>query len=170
MDTGFNAVNLAIGVAALSGVIFVIIRTLNTKHSATDWILSLKDQLHGSRRGYENMRKHLEAIIRCMEHDKLYLDRELTLDKLAQHAGISVRAALHIIDEYFQKDFEEFVNQYRVKEVKLRLEDPSNKKMTTLSIALQSGFNSHAAFQRAFKNVTGMSALEYRNQYLQVLA
>src|SRR5262249_23690861 len=111
----------------------------------------------------DNARKDLEAIIHCMEHDKVYLDRELTLDKLARYAGISVSATLHVLDESVGKDFEDFVNEYRVMEVKLRLEDPGNRKLTTLSIALQSGFSSHAAFQRAFKNITGMSPMEYRN-------
>jgi AraC-like DNA-binding protein len=96
-----------------------------------------------------------------MEHDKLYLDPELNLKKVADHTGISPKIISTILNQHFRQSFNDFINAYRVREVKERLLDPENRHMTISGVALESGFNSQATFQRVFKNVTGTSPREY---------
>jgi AraC-like DNA-binding protein len=64
-------------------------------------------------------------------------------------------------------NFNDFVNAYRVKDVQERLIDRANQHFTISSIAIESGFNSLATFQRVFKNTTGMTPREYMNLHLQ---
>lgn len=97
----------------------------------------------------------------AMEQDKLYLDPELNLKKVADHTGISAKIISTILNQHFQQSFNDFINAYRVQEVKDRLLIPENRRMTISGVALESGFNSQATFQRAFKNITGTSPREY---------
>jgi AraC-like DNA-binding protein len=106
-------------------------------------------------------RQYLTQLQHAMEHDKLYLDPELNLKKVADHTGISPKIISTILNQHFRQSFNDFINAYRVREVKERLLDPENRHMTISGVALESGFNSQATFQRVFKNVTGTSPREY---------
>ena len=110
------------------------------------------------------LEKYLDQLRRVMETDKHYLDPELNLNKVAAHTGMNVKTISTILNRYHQTSFNDFINDYRVREVKARLVDPGHKHLTISGIALESGFNSQATFQRAFKNSTGMSPREYINQ------
>jgi AraC-like DNA-binding protein len=114
--------------------------------------------------------KYLSQLKNAMELDKLYLDPELNLNKVSSHTGISAKTISAILNQYHQTSFNDFVNDYRVREVKARLIDPSCQHLTISGIALESGFNSQATFQRAFKSNTGMSPREYINLSLKKMA
>jgi AraC-like DNA-binding protein len=114
--------------------------------------------------------KYLSQLKHSMDHDKLYLDPELNLNKVASHTGINPKTISAILNQHHQTSFNDFVNDYRVREVKVKLIDPSLQHLTISGIALESGFNSQATFQRAFKNQTGMSPREYINLSLKKMA
>ena len=105
-----------------------------------------------------------------MEIDKLYLDPELTVSKVAAHTGISSKAISSVLNQHVEKSFNDFVNGYRVQEVQEKLVAESNGNLTIYGMALEAGFNSQATFQRAFKNIAGMSPREYMNQQLRKTA
>ncbi|WP_299823574.1 helix-turn-helix domain-containing protein [uncultured Pontibacter sp.] len=109
----------------------------------------------------ETVEKCVNALTKAMETDKLYLDPELTVSKLADHINISAKTISAVLNQQLQKGFSEFVNDYRVAEVKRRLERQDNKTMTIAGIALDSGFNSMATFQRVFKTSESMTPKEY---------
>ena len=60
----------------------------------------------------------------------------------------------------------DFINSYRIKEAKRLLKNRLNEKSTILEILFEVGFNSKAAFNKAFKKKTGLTPSEYmkRNQ------
>ncbi|WP_425289983.1 helix-turn-helix domain-containing protein, partial [Shewanella algae] len=60
-----------------------------------------------------------------------------------------------IINRAFQMNFNDFINRYRVEEVKKQLQNPKNASLTIMSLAYDAGFNSKATFNRAFKKHTG---------------
>lgn len=105
--------------------------------------------------------QNLALLKQSMERDKLYLDPELNLTKVAEHTGISAKTISAILNQHSQQSFNDFINDYRVQAVKEKLMDPENQHLTISGIALDYGFNSQATFQRAFKNATGMSPREY---------
>jgi AraC-like DNA-binding protein len=59
-------------------------------------------------------------------------------------------------------NFNDYVNQFRVGEVKKKLLQAEWAHLTITGIAFESGFNSKASFQRIFKEQTGMSPSEFR--------
>lgn len=101
----------------------------------------------------------LEAL---MTVEKAYLEPELTLGDLAQrlHTNGSVMSA--VINGAFGKNFNDFVNTYRVEAVKQMLRDPAAQHLSFLGLGLECGFNSKSTFNRAFKKLTGLSPGAYR--------
>lgn len=105
--------------------------------------------------------KILEIISKAMSEDKVYLDPELTVRKLSILINLPPKTISAILNQHLQINFNDYINNFRVEEVKLRLPDPQNKNLTILAIAFDSGFNSVTTFQRVFKNKTGLTPKEF---------
>jgi len=99
-----------------------------------------------------------------MDAEKPYLDENLSLPKLASSTGIPTHHLSQLINKRFGQNFFDFVNRYRVEEVKARMTDPACKHLSLLGIAYESGFNSKSAFNRVFKKMTGMTPSQYRDK------
>ena len=110
-----------------------------------------------SRLSNHEMRRIAQLIQNAMEFDRLFLDAELTVGKLAVHLNMNPKDISCVLNQQLQKGFNDFVNEYRVLEVKAQLLNPQKKHLTIAGIALDAGFNSQATFGRAFKSITGMS-------------
>lgn len=105
---------------------------------------------------------HWQKLLRqVMEHEKLYLEPELNLNDLARRLGTNASVLSNCINRAFDQNFNDFVNAYRVEAVKKLLSDPKAAHLSLLGIGLESGFNSKATFNRAFKKLTGLSPREF---------
>lgn len=109
----------------------------------------------------EMTRQMLQGLHKSMTEDKLFLDAELNLPKLASHLGSSPKIISAVLNQKLGKNFNEYVNQFRVKEIKDRLVRAENKKYTITALAYECGFNSQPTFQRAFKSVVGLTPSEF---------
>jgi AraC-like DNA-binding protein len=108
--------------------------------------------------------EYLKKLILFMEVSKPYLDRDLTIQDLSSYTRISRHHITQVLNEKHRKSFFTFINEYRVAEVIRRFSDPQYANYTILAIALDAGFNSKAAFNTIFKNITGKTPSEYREQ------
>jgi AraC-like DNA-binding protein len=98
-----------------------------------------------------------------MQTEKPFLDSQLTSANLARQLGVNTTVLSYIINNGFDKNFNDFVNEFRIDEVKIKLQNASAKNENLLTIAFDSGFNSKATFNRAFKKFTGISPKEFQN-------
>jgi AraC-like DNA-binding protein len=112
-----------------------------------------------------NIQEVVTNLKKAMETDRVFLNPNLNLDILSQHSGIPSKTISSVLNQHLQKSFNEFVNGYRVEEVKRRLQETSQSNLTILGTALESGFNSKASFQRIFKEMTGISPGEYQKAF-----
>ncbi|MDJ1483655.1 helix-turn-helix domain-containing protein [Cytophagaceae bacterium YF14B1] len=112
---------------------------------------------------------YLKQLAHLMENEKLYLRQELTIQDLAERTGISRHQLSQLINERLEKNFYDFVNEYRVKEAQRMLVDPKYKHLTTLAISGEAGFNSKATFNAVFKKITGQTPSEYIKSYKEVV-
>lgn len=115
----------------------------------------------------ETSEKLKEISIRleaAMQEDKLYKNQELSLQSLAKQLNIKPYLISKSLSEIFNKRFNDYVNEYRVKEVQALLSDASNSKYTLLSLAMEAGFNSKSSFNRAIKKQLGISPSELKFQ------
>ena len=97
-----------------------------------------------------------------MNKERPYLESQLTLPQLAQQLGISPNYLSQVINEQLQKNFFDFINEYRVAEAKSKLTAGSTTKGSIADVAYDSGFNSKSAFYTAFKKHVGMTPSEFR--------
>lgn len=104
----------------------------------------------------------LERLLDFMEKEKPYLDSKLSLGQLAEMIELSNNHLSEMIKTRLGKNFFDFINEYRIKEVKEKLADPNNKSFTLLAIAYDCGFNSKSSFNSLFKKYTGLTPSEYQ--------
>lgn len=95
------------------------------------------------------------------DREQPWLDPELTLSELAARMHTNHSVLSQVINSGFGKNFNDFVNGYRVEAFKKRLDDKDARHLTLLAIALDCGFNSKATFNRAFKKLAGISPKEF---------
>jgi len=103
----------------------------------------------------------IENVRKLMEVDEAYLNPELNLSELAQQAQMSRAQLSETINSGFQKNFNDFVNMYRVEAFKNKIKEDKHKQFSILGIAHECGFNSKATFNRVFKKLTNNSPTEY---------
>ena len=101
-----------------------------------------------------------------MEKEKLFLDPELSLRELSKRLNIHYNHISRIINEKFGLSYNDFVNKYRIDEVKRKLADPEEKNKTVLEIMYETGFYSKSVFNTAFKKFIGITPSKYRKMNL----
>ncbi|MCB0652231.1 MAG: AraC family transcriptional regulator [Saprospiraceae bacterium] len=106
--------------------------------------------------------KEKQKLSIFLEKERSYLRPDFTLKDLSRGIGKSIHDTSEIINSGFGCNFNEFVNRYRVEEVKRRLAHPDFDHLSILAIALDSGFNSKASFNRIFKQMTGLSPSAFK--------
>lgn len=96
-----------------------------------------------------------------MESERPYLNPELNLADLAEMASMSRAQLSEAINAGFGKNFNDFVNQYRIDAFKTMLSQNRQSQLSLLGIAFECGFNSKATFNRVFKKMTDLSPSDY---------
>jgi AraC-like DNA-binding protein len=109
----------------------------------------------------EKLEPLILVLKQSMEKERLWLNADLNLSRLAQHCGAAPKLLSTVLNQHMDTTFNEFVNRYRVDAVKERLRRPESRELTIAGLAYECGFNSLPTFQRAFKATTGMSPKEY---------
>jgi AraC-like DNA-binding protein len=99
----------------------------------------------------ENLQKLIET---AMGKEQLYLASDLSLSALAEKLKTTSNNLSWVLNKVYQKNFYEFVNEYRVRDFINRIKHDEHKQLTIFSIALEVGFNSKSTFNKAFKTIT----------------
>lgn len=103
---------------------------------------------------------HLETL---MERDKLFQNETLNLAGLSETMGLTSHQLSELINTRFGVGFPRYVRSKRVAEAKrLLLEEP---EASVLSISLEVGFKSQSNFYTAFREATGQSPGNFRNEH-----
>jgi putative ABC transport system permease protein len=101
---------------------------------------------------------------KAMKAGLYYQDPELSLSSLAEKLELGPHELSRIINTVLKKSFNDFIGEYRVADVVQKMQDPAYDHLTLLGIAFESGFNSKTTFNRTFKQITGKSPVEYKNE------
>ena len=108
-----------------------------------------------------NTDKDLVKLTEIMSSEKLYLDPLLSINKLSELTNIPQYRISKILNSNLNQSFYDFVNGYRIDEVKQKLQNGEANDLSILGIALDSGFNSKASFNRVFKKKEGITPSAY---------
>jgi len=107
-----------------------------------------------------------ESLTQFITDKNLYRNYDLTLDQIAQQLGINRVYLSQAINRCYGNHFNNFINEFRVKEAVKLMSDKKNNPISIEGIALDSGFNDRKTFYRAFKRFTGLSPSEFRKNLL----
>ncbi len=105
------------------------------------------------------LKVRLETI---MENEKVFLDENLTLGKLASSISTTDKKLSTLLNQHMNTSFYNYVNCQRVEEVKEMMSLEKYNNYTLLGIANEAGFKSKTSFNRIFKKLTGLSPSEYK--------
>ncbi len=126
-----------------------------------------KIKYSGSTLKEDEATKYAEQLAEYMLMERPYLNPELTLTQLASDLDITTHHLSQIINEQFKLNFFEYINQFRVEEVKSRISNPEFENYSFLGIALDSGFNSKSSFNRIFKKFTNQTPTQYKSSLVE---
>lgn len=102
-------------------------------------------------------------LLAFMEEGQPYLDPELTLSQLAIGLNMPRTALSDLLNKELGKNFNDFINSYRVQRFKMMVKEGRHKQLSVLGLAEEAGFNSKATFNRVFKKHANMSPTDYIN-------
>ena len=80
---------------------------------------------------------------------------------MAVVANTSSHALSYVFNQYLQKSYYDYINEYRVEEFKSAINEEKFSKYTLEALSEHCGFSSRASFFRSFKKVTGITPNEY---------
>jgi AraC-like DNA-binding protein len=103
-------------------------------------------------------------LVEHLATNKPYLEPELSLNDLAKQLKTTPAILSKLINEGFGQNFNDFINEYRIRELMAKLKLGEHRNQTLLGLALDSGFNSKATFNRSFKKLTSLSPKEWMAQ------
>ena len=111
--------------------------------------------------------KTLEQIRSALEEEFVYRDMDITIGLLAYRLDIPEYKLRSVINSGLgYRNFNDFLNSYRIKEVAKRLVTLEDEKHSVLTIALDAGFRSLSSFNKIFKNTYNITPTAYRKKFL----
>ena len=108
--------------------------------------------------------EHYQRLLQLLQEEKLYRDAQLSMDTLAKKTNLSNGYLSKIINHKEGKNFYDFVNAFRVTEVKAHLNNADYAHYSILGIGLEAGFKSKSTFNAVFKKMTGMTPSQFKKE------
>lgn len=110
----------------------------------------------------EQLDQYEQKLYDIMNESKIFLDTDLSVAKLSKEMKIPSYHLTQLFSLRIGKNFNQFVNTYRVNYACTIIDQTENVKIDTL--IPMSGFNSKTSFNRHFKMIVGISPSEYSSQ------
>ncbi|MCI4670438.1 MAG: helix-turn-helix domain-containing protein [Bacteroidia bacterium] len=102
-----------------------------------------------------------ERLSQFMKQEQPFLNPSLSLRSLAAQIDIHPNQLSWLLNERLGKNFNEFINHFRVEHFKSLVVAPKNSHISLIGLAYESGFNSKTAFNTTFKKLTGTTPGAY---------
>jgi AraC-like DNA-binding protein len=100
-----------------------------------------------------------------MEQEQPYLDPEINIRKLGRLMQTRHELISEVLNTGLNQNFFDYINRYRVEEFKLQCLNREKKHLSIMGIAHECGFNSKAAFYRAFNKFEATSPTSWISKF-----
>lgn len=105
----------------------------------------------------------VEKLKNIMENEMLFKKPNLNISALSTHFNVNYTHISRIIRYKGYANFNHYLNSYRIKHVKMLINEGDLQKMTLMYIYTEAGFSNQATFNRVFKQIEGITPSEYIN-------
>lgn len=134
-------------------------------NQTTEILKSNVNQYVRSKLKDDQVEEYLKRLINHMNTYEAWKDNELSIAKLSEQAGIPRHYITQVLNQNLQKNFNTFVNEYRIEYAKKLITSKKYSNWSFIAVAFESGFNSKATFNSFFKKYTGKTPTEYKNKF-----
>ena len=100
-------------------------------------------------------------ILKLMEEDKVFIQNDLSVSVFAAYCNTNPKYISQTINNVFGQNFNNFINEYRIKYACRLLMQEEYKNYTISAISKEVGFNSISTFISSFKKNTGVTPSYY---------
>ena len=134
----------------------------NLQQHIADDADSARQRYKGSGLSDDDKGQVLARIKKVMEEVDEYCSPDFSVLRLSSLAGYKPKDISEVIHEYYNCNFNAFLNEYRIREACRRVsEDEAFTRLTIQGMANSVGFKSRSAFIAAFKKFAGLTPSEY---------
>jgi AraC-like DNA-binding protein len=172
---GLGTARSSVADTSISGVIFLLILGVCTRYlgfqrgypaqpvpfpfpSKTIDEVDAKEGAHGT--------VLVDELKRLMQEKKIYREEGFTIRRLSEKLDVKEYRLRRLINGHLgYRNFHRFVNEYRIEEIARQLVGEQTRHLPVLSIALDNGYQSLSPFNKAFKEIKGMTPTEYRKKF-----
>lgn len=105
--------------------------------------------------------EYATRLLAYLSENESFLNPDLSLRELASQIEIHPNHLSWLLNNNFGKNYNEFINTYRVEAFKLNAKAPKNAHLTIEGLAYESGFNSKTVFNTYFKKETGLTPKQF---------
>ena len=109
----------------------------------------------------EECKRLAEKLEIVMHREKPYTNPNLKIADLAVSIGTSSHTLSYLFNQYLNRNYYDYINDYRIAEFKRLVEKDEYAKYTLSALAELCGFSSRASFFRYFKKATNITPNEY---------
>lgn len=164
-----NPVSLLIPSLLFSTIYFLIGFHANQQHVVTENLNETAEEKESDiviANGVQDV-KLKTKLLNLFENEKIYTQSDLRITLLCDLLETNRTYISRLINAEFGVNFNEFVNQYRVREAEKLLSSAKNNSYTLDYIAEEVGFGTGNSFARAFKEYNGVTPGQYRKNVVQ---
>ncbi|MBK5722331.1 helix-turn-helix domain-containing protein [Dysgonomonas sp. Marseille-P4677] len=111
--------------------------------------------------------KLMQQVYDLIKKEKIFKDLDLTLDSLSKQMNINRNYLSKAINKTTGKNFNSYINEYRIKEAIKIMSDEKSDLISLDAIALEVGFSNRTSFYQSFKKVTGLTPSDFRNNKIK---
>lgn len=111
----------------------------------------------------------VQKLLAAMQEEKLYREDGLTITALSERLAVQEYRLRRLINQHLgYRNFNAFLNHYRINEARAQLSDIAMARIPVLTIAMDLGYRSLSPFNKAFREITGVTPTEYCRAQLAV--
>ncbi len=100
-------------------------------------------------------------LLAYLSENEPFLNPDLSLRELATQIEVHPNQLSWLLNNNFGKNYNEFINKYRIEAFKLNAKAPNKAHLTIEGLAYESGFNSKTVFNTYFKKATGLTPKQF---------
>ncbi len=127
------------------------------RQAVYDHMLQINRYLHSLEKGIYYSKNDIDLAIQFIKEN---INKDLTLQEVADHVYLNYSYFSHLFKERTGSNFVDCLKKLRIDKAKELLRIRSYK---IKDVAEEVGFNNPKYFTKVFRNVTGISPMEYRN-------